>query len=70
VEVRRLLGPPSSEGDVGLQSVEEMMLFHPDRYPFVNSRIWLGWTDPNDKEKWVLLLLLDGRVFQKFKHGF
>jgi len=68
-EVWQLLGPPSSRE--GLPDVEEMILYHPDRYPDdVKSRIWLRWTDPNDQEKWVTLLLFDNKVYLKYKNGF
>ncbi len=68
-EVWQLLGPPSSRE--GLPVEEDMILYHPDRYPDdVKSRIWLRWADPNDQEKWVTLLLFDNKVYLKYKKGF
>lgn len=70
-EVRWQLGPPSSEDDPGIESVEVMIEYHPDRYPgHVETRYWLKWADPNDQDKWVRVLMVDGKVLFKYKHGF
>ena len=70
-DVVRLLGPPSSDHDVGLASIEQEMQYHPDRYGGdVSTRLWLKWSDPNNKDKWVLVLLLDNRVYLKYQKGY
>ena len=69
-ELVQLLGPPSSQEYEGPGDFTEIRRFHPDRYPDFKSQVWLRWADPNDKGKWVVVHLLDGKVYQAFKHGF
>jgi hypothetical protein len=71
-EVRKLLGPPTELPfwEPGLEQLTadvEQWNMHSE---LPSDRIWVRWTDPNDKGKCVTIFFAGNQVRFKFKKGF
>jgi hypothetical protein len=71
-EAEQLLGPPT---EIAVREPElvdrlEQIEFWNRHLGLPDGRVWVRWTDPNDKETSITVLFADEKVYYKLKSGF
>jgi hypothetical protein len=71
-EVEQLLGPPCQEHELQPEYAEWERLAERSNWHLgiPDGRIWERWIDPDDKGRWVAILVAEDRVYWKAKKGF